>query len=91
MEWRLGLAFFFLLVLLTVVLLLAYGVIPAIRTLPDTSLEPSLRGPLYGQIPETTLSWTKLPWGEETQVHPMTKKYPQLEVDASGNLLYPLN
>lgn len=88
MGWRIGVAFFFLAVLTYCVLLLAYRIIPAKQTLPDPSLPPTLQAPLYGQIPA---DWTKMPWGEEVRVFPKIPKYPQLEIDSSGNLIYPLN
>ncbi len=90
MGWRLIVASVFLAILLSCVLWLAYRVIPSKRSLPDTNLPPSLQAPLHGQIPSTVF-WTKLPWGEEVRVSPAGPKYPELVVDSSGNLLYPLN
>lgn len=89
MDWRLGVAGFFLMVLLVCVLILAIQVTPATRSLPGTDLPPGLQAPLHGQIPDTMLYWTKLPWGEVTQVSPKTPKYPVL--DASGTVLFPFD
>jgi hypothetical protein len=88
MGWRLFVGVFFLAVLTYCVLVLAYRVIPAKKTLPDTSLPPSIQAPLYGQIPDTMM-WSKLPWGEEVRVIPPGPKYPQM--DMSGNVLFPFD
>jgi hypothetical protein len=87
MEWRLLVASAFLAILLACILWLAYRVIPSKKALPDTNLPPSIQVPLYGQVPPAV--WTKMPWGEEVRVSPKIPLYPQLEVDSSGNLLYP--
>ena len=85
--WRLLLSFALLLILLASILSLAYRVIPPVQKLPNTDLPPSIQAPLFGQVPDTVVNWTKMPWGEEVRVFPTIPKYPKLDI--SGNLLYP--
>ncbi len=87
--WRLLLSAALLLILLASILSLAYQVIPPVRKLPNLDLPPSIQAPLHGQVPDSVIRWTKMPWGEEVRVFPTIPKYPKLEIDSSGNLLYP--
>jgi hypothetical protein len=88
MEWRIGLALVFLLVLLFSVLHLAYSTIPPVRSLPPDVGDLPDRGPIspeYGRMGYATMNNFR-PMDETfKRVSPAFK----FTMDASGNVIYP--
>uniref|UniRef100_A0A6C0KP14 Uncharacterized protein n=1 Tax=viral metagenome TaxID=1070528 RepID=A0A6C0KP14_9ZZZZ len=88
MNWRIGLALIFLLILLFAVLNMAMYVIPPIHNAgPVFQNVPSADA--IGQISENTLypipdDWRTMQIGEDVSIYPNGMQY-----DVSGNVVYP--
>ena len=92
MNWRIGVALIFLLILLFAVLNMAMYVIPPIHNTGAVFQDISganVKPDAIGQISENTLypipdHWSTMQPGEDVSVYPSGMQY-----DVSGNVVYP--
>jgi len=91
MNWRLGLALVFFLVLLFAILHIAMRVVPSVHMSAEEQVIP--QSPNYGQSdnpikakPLTSIPshWSTIQEGEQVRIYPNGMQF-----DASGNVLYP--
>ena len=92
MNWRIGIALIFFLILLFAVLNMAMYVIPRTHTPPYIVQDVSGAvasfpvAPQYGQVPSGNITvpshWSNV--DDEARIYPSG-----MQIDASGNLLYP--